>query len=169
MNVYLLDANVLIRAFRSIYPMDVHPGFWEWLHMLALNGTVHSVEAVNREVKNQELRGWIDTLPAGFFAPSVGDDSYARRAISDWVNTQEHTVNVKREFLHSADCDLISHALATGSTIVTFEVPARRRKNVIRIPDVCNALQVKTTSLQRMLSREGARFVLDPAVRASLS
>ena len=40
MTLYLLDANVLIRAHEDYYPIDRIPQFWTWLLSMASNGTV---------------------------------------------------------------------------------------------------------------------------------
>lgn len=37
--VYLLDANVLIRAHEDYYPIDRIPQFWAWLASLGGAGT----------------------------------------------------------------------------------------------------------------------------------
>ena len=38
--LYLLDANVLITASNSYYPLDQVPEFWSWLQHQAQLGTV---------------------------------------------------------------------------------------------------------------------------------
>ena len=38
--LYLLDANVLITAHNSYYPIDRVPEFWEWLAYLGLEERV---------------------------------------------------------------------------------------------------------------------------------
>ncbi len=40
MTVYLLDANVLIRAHAGYYPLDRIPQFWDWLLEQAEVGVV---------------------------------------------------------------------------------------------------------------------------------
>lgn len=169
MNTYLIDTNVLIRAFRSFYSMDVCPGFWEWLALLAEDGIVRSVSAVRGEIKNPTLIHWADSLPPGFFAEPSAHALSAITTIDDWVNSSRNlNRSARRVFMQSADRWLIAEALGTGATIVTFETPAPRRKNAIKIPDVCKAVGAKHTTLSRLLSREGARFVLDDTVRQQL-
>jgi hypothetical protein len=38
MTLYLLDANVFIRADGDYYPLDRIPGFWAWLLQMAEAG-----------------------------------------------------------------------------------------------------------------------------------
>lgn len=169
MNTYLVDADVLINAHLSIYPVGVAPGFWEWLKLQAEIGSLRSIDAVRNELLTRDLREWVDTLPPSFFQPVSGDLDSAKAEVTDWVNNQSHyTPNAKREFGRGADPDLIAFAKRHRHTVITYEVQSPRSKNRIKIPDVCKALEVKHTTLGRVLAREGARFVLDDTVRQSL-
>jgi hypothetical protein len=38
--LYLLDANVMIRAHEDYYPIDRIPRFWAWLMSLGENDTI---------------------------------------------------------------------------------------------------------------------------------
>ena len=169
MNTYLIDADVLIRAHRSFYSMDVCPGFWDWLRLKAQDGTVRSVSAVRREIKNQAIVRWAESLPADFFARPSDLALTANIEIGDWVNNnQNFNSTAREEFMNSADRWLIAEARGSNMTVVTFETPSPRSRRIIKIPDVCKEFGVKITTLQTMLSREGARFVLDDTVRQTL-
>ena len=58
--VYLLDADVLIRAKNLHYGFDFCPAFWQWLIERNADGTVFSVENVDDEVRAiaDVLSGW---------------------------------------------------------------------------------------------------------------
>ena len=62
--LYLLDANVLITAHNSYYPIDRVPEFWEWLvHMGETNRVKIPIEIIE-EIKagrkeNDLLYDWI--------------------------------------------------------------------------------------------------------------
>lgn len=169
MNTYLLDANVLINAHRTVYPMQVAPGFWEWIKLQADIGTLTSIDSVKDELLNPDLREWVEELTPSFFQPTSDDIFPALTQVSDWVNHQSrYTPSAKRTFEESTDRDLIAHALLRRQTVVTYEVQSPRAKSTIKIPDVCKELGVRYTTLSRVLIREGARFVLDDTVRQSL-
>jgi hypothetical protein len=49
--LYLLDANVLITASNSYYPIDQVPEFWSWLRHQAASGNVKVPLEVMEEVR----------------------------------------------------------------------------------------------------------------------
>ena len=62
--LYLLDANVLITAHNTYYPIERVPEFWEWLIYHGENGaiklpfeTLEEVKAGGRE--NDPLAAWV--------------------------------------------------------------------------------------------------------------
>src|ERR1700694_414887 len=62
--LYLLDANVLITASNSYYPIDQVPEFWSWLQHQATSGHVKFPLEVMEEVRvgrrdNDPLLDWI--------------------------------------------------------------------------------------------------------------
>ena len=60
--LYLLDANVLIRANLDYYPMDRVPGFWAWICDQAEAGFIKMPSEVHGEVAvgTDDLAKWID-------------------------------------------------------------------------------------------------------------
>ena len=62
-------------------------------------------------------------------------------------------------YLQAADCYLVTHALAAGYGVVTHEVRSASRKK-IKLPDVCDGLDVECLTPFALLRREQARFVL---------
>ena len=59
--LYLLDANVLIRACHDYYPLDRLPGFWDWVCGQAEAGAIKMPFEIHREVAigNDALAKWI--------------------------------------------------------------------------------------------------------------
>jgi hypothetical protein len=51
MTLYLLDANVFIRADGDYYPLDRIPGFWAWLLAMAESGHVQTPREIYEEVR----------------------------------------------------------------------------------------------------------------------
>lgn len=120
MNTYLLDADVLINAHRTVYPMQVAPGFWEWLELQARTGTIRSIDTVKDELLTPELRRWTESLTPSFFQATSEHLSPATSKVSDWVNNQpQYTSAAKRTFERGADPDLNAYALQNRQTIVT--------------------------------------------------
>ena len=149
--------------------MTEFPGFWDWLRLQSEIGVVGSIAAVKRELESPNLVAWAESMPASMFRIENAAALVSRSEITDWVNSHEqYGREAKNEFLRGADCPLIAEARISGSAIVTYEAPAPDAIRSIKIPDVCREFGVECVLPEDMLSREGARFVLDPAVRASL-
>ena len=61
--LYLLDANVLIRAHEDYYPLDRIPQFWDWLIAEAEAGIAKMPFEIHDEIASATgpLRDWITT------------------------------------------------------------------------------------------------------------
>jgi len=59
--LYLLDANVLIRAHEDYYGIDQVPQFWDWLLKVATDGVVKMPFEIHDEiaVSSGMLKDWI--------------------------------------------------------------------------------------------------------------
>lgn len=62
--LYLLDANVLITAKDSYYPLDTVPEFWEWLEHMALQGRVKIPVEIFEEIREGPKKVGADLLYA---------------------------------------------------------------------------------------------------------
>lgn len=145
MTLYLLDANVLIRAHEDYYPIDRIPRFWEWLVEHGQVGLVKMPEPIYQEICNS----------TGLLGPWLRQ-SHVRKAILldepvDGRKTQ-HVINVG----YAADLDdveletvgkdpfLVASALGHADRLViSKEVsrPSKARANR-KVPDVCTILGV---------------------------
>lgn len=163
--VYLLDANVFIAAKNLYYGIDFCPGFWGWIEVAAANGTVGSVSKVKDEITSgdDELAGWVKTLPDGFFFQPQQSDVNALQTISTWAASGPYDQSAVAQFLQIADYYLCAQALAGGHTVVTLETPGDGRRK-IKIPTVCLAMDIPYINTFDMLRRERVRLVLIPAL-----
>jgi hypothetical protein len=161
---YLLDADVLIRARREHYRLNVFPCFWDWIAAKNTAGVVYSVDAILREIEvDADLGPWVQQR-AGLFLPPDQATTGAAATVSAWV---QHPARVYRPaavatFFAAGDYWLVSHGLATGYTVVTHEVPQPQSQGRVKIPDVCNGVGVNWTTPFEMLQREGALFPTPP-------
>ena len=71
--LYLLDANVLITANRTYYPIDQVPDFWSWVHHQGVTSNIKLPREIMEEVKagrkdKDPLIDWLSDLksPAGY-------------------------------------------------------------------------------------------------------
>jgi hypothetical protein len=159
--MYLVDADVFIEAANSHYAFDVVPGFWDWLLVANADGTVASVEAVQRELRagRDELAHWAMDRDEMFFLQPDDEVVVSLRIVSEWAtNCDRYTSAAVADFLAKADYYLVSHAHAHAGVVVTHEVSSNSR-NKIKIPDACSDLEVECITPFAMLREAGARFV----------
>ena len=161
---YLLDSNIFIQAKNEYYGFDVCPGFWEWLEQQNQAGEVFSIDRVQVELirYSDELSQWARELGSGFFLPLDPPAIQAMTTVSSWVQAAPHREDAKRVFLSGADPFLIAYAKAHGHTVVSHEVYIEGERKRVKIPAVCNALEVPYSRTFQMLRQAGARFVLPP-------
>lgn len=149
--VYLLDANVLITAHTTYYPLDAVPEFWTWLAHQCGEGNVKMPIDTYEEVRDgghgeeqNPLYVWVrhDANRAALLLQGEADGDLVRRVLHDGYAadlTDDEVEGLGR------DPFLIAHALAEPAErcVVTTEVskPAKTRQNR-KIPDVCASLGV---------------------------
>lgn len=145
--VYLLDANVLITANGTYYPLDQVPEFWSWVHHQAASGRVKIPREIMEEIKagrkdNDPLLDWIassDIQNALLLEEDV-DPALVQRVISEGYAPDLSDIEIEKV---GRDPFLIAYALADSAnrTVVTTETsrPSAQRANR-KIPDVCDAV-----------------------------
>lgn len=145
--VYLLDANVLITAHNSYYPIDVVPEYWEWLIHVGEQGLVKMPFEIFEEVKDgpngekDPLFAWIqhEKTKNAILLPGSAQPELVQHVIATgYANdlTDDELEQIGR------DPFLIAHALAEADrTVVTVETsePKKQRQNR-KVPDVCRSL-----------------------------
>jgi hypothetical protein len=153
--LYLLDADTLIRADRTYYPLKRFPVFWGWLLYHASAGTIKIPQEQYDEVVagRGDIVDWLsekdkkDSLILGGAADpqlvtKVTEEGYA----PDLNEAELVTVGL--------DPFLIAYALISikDRTIVSFETssPAKKRANK-KVPDVCAGFGVKCMTLFELI------------------
>lgn len=164
-----MDSDVLIQAANVTYRSNEFPGIWVWIRLLAEIGKLASVEAVRGELQDPDVAAEANKLPSDTFRTEDAAVNNALTRVTQWVDSQPRfTESAKHEFLDVADCHLVAEALAYGGIVVTHEKSEPDSKKSVKIPDVCHAFGIECILPHEMLAREGARFVLDDAVRQEL-
>lgn len=147
--LYLLDANVLITANSSYYPIDQVPEFWSWLLHQCGSGFVKIPLEIMEELRagrkeNDLLIDWLSETgneEALTLDESV-DVALVQRVVSDGYApdlTDDEIEKIGR------DPFLIAYALAGPERcVVTTEVsrPSAQRQNR-KVPDVCRTLMLQ--------------------------
>lgn len=145
--LYLLDANVLIRAHEDYYPIDRIPQFWTWLHAQGGNHIVKVPYEIYNEiaVSTGPLHDW---LTDAVVSASMLLQQQTDAANLNVVITQGYAPDLNDSEIEEIGQDpfLIAYAYADPNniTVVSREVsaPSKRRANR-RVPDVCKAFNVR--------------------------
>lgn len=163
--MYLVDANILIEAKDRYYGLDFAPGFWEWLVGARRTGRVFSATAVRAEVekRSDDLAQWSKTLGRDLYLSPRSSIASHLAELARWAREHErYTPSAKREFLASADFQLVAQASDLGFTVVTHETPSPESRKRIKIPEACATLGVRCCTPWEVLRSEGA-LLLGPA------
>lgn len=149
--LHLLDANVLITAKDSYYPVDAVPEFWEWLEYMGSCGHVKIPLEIFEEIKKGPkqperdlLSDWIAQahVRGALLLDEVVDLALVQRAVNEGYAPDLTDAEVDEL---GRDPFLVAYGLADPARrrIFTAEAPkpGKRRQNR-RVPDVCSGLGV---------------------------
>lgn len=146
--LYLLDANVLITANSSYYPLDQIPEFWSWVHHQATSNRMKIPREIMDEIKagrkdDDPLLDWITAeIEAALVLDEVVNIALVQRVVSVGYAADLSDDQVEKM---GRDPFLIAYALAdpANRTVVTTEVSRPKAQGHNRkVPDVCQALGV---------------------------
>jgi hypothetical protein len=147
--LYLLDANVLIAANSSYYPIDQVPEFWSWVHHQATSNQIKIPREIMEEIKaghkdDDLLLDWLNDadIGAALLFDEVVDATLVQHVVTNGYAPDLHDDEVEKI---GRDPFLIAYALADSAnrTVVTTEVsrPSTQRANR-KVPDVCQSIGV---------------------------
>jgi hypothetical protein len=146
MILYLMDANILIRAHGDYYPIDRITPFWDWLLAMAQADRVKMPREIYDEVaKSADLLGqWLRRPDVKRII--ILNEPTNRAAVAQ-VIAQGYASDLDDVELLSLTRDpfLIAAALlAPGRVVATREVskPNRVRANR-KVPDVCSTMGIE--------------------------
>lgn len=160
MERYLLDSNIFITSENHI-PRDIFESFWQELGSLLTSGTAVLHQVVLDELKRRKdpLVEWVEGLE-GVQAMRATDETLERYLeVCDWADGQGYSARALRDFKAEtrADAWLCAEALASGLTLVTYEV-ASNSPNVVKIPNVCDGLGIRHVGGFDFMRVQGFRF-----------
>jgi Domain of unknown function (DUF4411) len=154
--IYLLDADTLIRADTTFYPLKRFPVFWQWLRFNGSAGNIKIPLEQYEEVTvgKGELVEWLkeeENREALLFTEEVDPNLVARVTVegyaSDLDEAEQETVG--------RDPFLIAYAVVAAAErcVVSFEVSAPSKKRANRkVPDVCADFGVKCITLFELIN-----------------
>ncbi len=158
--LYLLDANVLITAHNSYYPVDSVPEFWGWIAFQGEKGHIKMPIETFEEVKDGStdgerdlLFGWInqDEIKEALLFDEEVDPASVAHVVEDGYAADLSDQEVEQL---GRDPFLVAYAMADPANrcVVTTEVssPRKQRQNR-KIPDVCASMGMNCSDTFGML------------------
>jgi hypothetical protein len=149
--LYLLDADTLIKADRTYYPLLRFPVFWQWL---CHNGNIGNVKVPIEQFEevvagNGDLVDWLKTKEN---KDALLLDEQVDPTLVANVTSNGYAPDLDAAELVTVGRDpfLIAYGMAMRSErcFVSFEVsaPAKQRANR-KVPDVCSGFGIRCATL----------------------
>jgi hypothetical protein len=162
---YWLDADVIINAHNTHYPVGIANSFWIWLDGEIAKSTIVSPRRVFNEViagrkKDDKLRLWISRHKGdGLCMKTSKEVDNIASAIGDYVfSNPRWPSHQQMEFARGGDAWLIAAAKHDNGTVVSNESKRFPNAKKVRIPDVCDYFQVRCLTMDQLIREMNAQF-----------
>lgn len=160
--IFLLDANVLIRAHNDMYPIDMFPEFWDWLLHMARTDRIKLPLETFEEVKAGPPDLLADWLGKPEVTAALMLQEEVKPALVQHVLAMAYGHHLTETEIEQIGQDpfMIAHALADSANrqVVTNEAhkPNGTRANR-RVPNACEDVKVAWCSPMTLLKSLGFR------------
>ncbi len=155
---YCLDANVLIQGWQKYYSPKLCPSYWEVLNELGEDNRIFIPKMVAIEIEKTEddLKDWLKACSI----PIIEIDGAVTNCL-----TQIYASNDLHKFLVDstkqrsiADPWVIAHAMNENACVVTKEEKVTSSTTKIKIPNVCENMNVRCIHDFQFIEEIGMRF-----------
>lgn len=146
--MYLLDANTLMEAHDTFYPVDRVKPFWDWIRFKAEAGLIKMPLEVFSEFTGDGLHvQWINDpdVKAALVLNEAANPALIQRVINIGYQGTDPAFDDIQHTMYGQDPFLAAYALVDpeGRTVVTREKSKRsRRLGATKLPDACDDLGV---------------------------
>jgi len=146
--MYLLDANILMEAHDTFYPVDRIKPFWDWVHAQAEAGLIKMPLEVHAEFTGDGLHvQWINTpdVKAALVLDEAADPALVQHVIDNGYQGTDPAFDDIQHTKYGQDPFLAAYALVDPAhrTVVTRERSKRsKRLGATKLPDACDDLGV---------------------------
>jgi hypothetical protein len=155
---YCLDANVLIQGWQKYYSPKLCPTYWEVLNKLGENNRVFIPRSVYDEIVRTEdnLKDWVSNCSI----PILDIDGAVTNCLQDMYNANTlHRLLVDNTRQRSlADPWVIAHAMKEKACVVTKEEKINSSATKIRIPNVCENMDIRCIHDFEFIEEIGMKF-----------
>ncbi|MCF3973927.1 DUF4411 family protein [Paracoccus salsus] len=150
--MYLIDANVLIRAHGDFYPIDRVPQFWAWLVEQGQQDNVKIPPEIYDEITvgDDALANWAKEadVKAALLLDETPDPALVQQVLVEGYEGDDPEFTDVDVQKIGRDAFIVAYALAqAGRVVVTKEVSASsKRRGNRKMPDACNDCGVDWTN-----------------------
>lgn len=148
--MYLLDANTLMEAHATFYPVDRIPQFWDWLEEMGEGGSVKMPHEIHLEFEGKHGLhvDWIHKshIKKALILDEAADPALVRQVLNDGYQSADPKFTDSEFEKCGQDPFLIAYGLADpdNRVVVTREVSKKtQRLGNSKVPDACNDCGVK--------------------------
>ena len=141
---------MFIEGKKGPYGFDIAPRFWELIDEMIEGGRISCPTRVLRELLDgqDDLSAWArERRNSGLFIEADPAVQEASAQVIQLVATHYPDNQARRRFLDRADPWVIAHARVDGGTVVTSENRVPDNSVQVKIPNVCDQLQVQVRSI----------------------
>ncbi len=164
--IYCIDANVLIQAWQKYYAPSICPEYWDILNELGKEKRIFIPEEVRNEIvvtddKNKtedDLSKWLKRSTIPILKPTEATIKCWQTILQTNPLHKLLVDNIKGRSL--ADPWVISHALHKKATVVTKESPITsiNAKKPVTIPNVCDNMGIRWIDDFTFIKELGIKF-----------
>lgn len=154
---YCLDSNIFIEAWNKHYAPDLAPEYWEIIDELAKEGVVFATQEVKRELETVDdaLSKWAAQRPHIF---REINESVEGCLVAIFQSVKNRRLLQDGKGRSGGDPWVIAHAMAEGAIVVTKESYEENSPTKVRIPNVCENMDVEWIDEFEFLKRIGIKF-----------
>jgi len=154
--MYSIDSGALIDAWVRKYPPDVLPTLWDNISDLVASQKILAPEEVLLELErgDDDLFDWAKERSEMFVSP----DNAIQDCVSQIVNTYPTFLPDRAADGIWADPYVIAVAQVHGGIVVTSELLAPSSAKNLKIPNICNDLDIECLSALEFIRHAGWSF-----------
>ncbi len=105
-SAYVVDANILISAYRDHYPPDLFPGVWDSMAHHIAAGRLLIIDRIRSEIASPPgLVRWLDQTCSGGYTSTISQSVVATYGeMADWVqDSPQFLPAASEQFARAAD------------------------------------------------------------------
>jgi len=150
--MFLLDANVLIRADADFYPLERIPQFWDWLIEMGNKGKIKIPLEIYKEITEGTgaLVDWVtqNNVKTALLLNEKTEPAYIQHVLDTGYQAQHTDFDDGEIQKIGKDAFLVAYALAQNRRVVVTREVSKPNKQLgnRKLPDVCNDCKVKWTT-----------------------